>query len=143
MLEREQIVQIVQNQCSNGAEYALTAPKLDRPSLSFGTGADSADSAESAGKSKQLFQGLRPKYYVTPCSDAGPGTIHSGEPDAYRQPFTTNISYVRVFPTTHEAIFLNHNVADSDVSAEASAISRRISAISPRAAKAGPTDTQL
>ena len=140
MLEREQIVQKVQNQCSNCAEYALTAPKLDRPSLSFGTGADSAD---SAGKSKQLFEGLRPKNYVTPCSDAGPGTIHSGEPDAYRQPFTTNTSYVRVFPTTHEAVFLNHNVADSDISAEASAISRRISAISPRAAKAGPTDTQL
>ena len=116
----------------NSAESALTAPKLDRPSLSFGAGADSAESAESAGKSKELFESLRPETNVTPHSDAGLGTIHSGEPDAYQQPLTTNTPYLRDFPTTHETMFLKHNVTDSAISAEASAISRRISAISPR-----------
>ena len=105
-----------------------------------GTGADSADSAESAGKLKKLFEGLRPKNNLTPCSDAGPGTVHS---DYSQQLFTTNIPYLWVFRTTHEAMFLNHNVTDSAISAEVSDISRRISDISPRPAKAGPTDIQL
>ena len=135
--ERGQIVQKVQKRCSNGAESALTAPKLDRPSLSFGTGADSAD---SAGKLKKLFEGLRPKNNLTPCSDAGSGTAHS---DYSQQLFTTNIPYLWVFRTIHEVMFLKQHGTDSAISAEVCDISRRISDISPRPAKAGPTDIQL
>ena len=46
---RGQKVQEVQKQCRNEFPKVHFLPKLDRPSLSFGTG---ADSAESAGFSK-------------------------------------------------------------------------------------------
>ena len=122
-------------------------PKLDRPSLSFGSG--------------QLWQKwqkwqvipikrLSPKNNVTPYPDTGSGTIHSGLPDAYQNLLATKTANPQAFPTTHAIVFLKRNVGDSAISRPASAISAKFSAISTRISdisfhpvKAGPATDQL
>ena len=99
-------------------------PKLDRPSLSFGSG--------QLWQKWQKWQEnsikrLSPKNNVTPYPDTGSGTIHSGLPDAYQNPLATKTANPQAFPTTSENVFLKRSVGDSAISRPASAISLRSS----------------
>ena len=112
--------------------------KLDRPSLSFGSGAVVAEVAEVAGKIKKLFEELRPKSNFTPHSDDGPGTILYGQPDAHQRYITTKTPHPYAFPTTHEAMFLNQGITDSAISRPISAISFTPSKLDRRPISFGP-----
>ena len=114
-------------------------PKLDRPSLSFGSGQLWQKWQKWQEKS---IKRLRPKQRH-PVSHDGESTIHSGEPDAYQQPFTTNTPHPRSFPTTSENVFLKRSVGDSAKIISSSAISQPLSAISFHPVKAGPATDQL
>ena len=130
-----------------GQIWQERTPKLDRPSLSFGTG--------QLWQKWQKWQEnsikrLSPKNNVTPYPDTGSGTIHSGLPDAYQNPLATKTANPQAFPTTSENVFLKRSVGDtakikssSAISLPTSAISRPISAISFHPVKAGPVPDQL
>ena len=125
----------MQKQCRNCTESALTAPKLHRPSLSFGSGADSAGSAESAGKTKTLRALFSEMILHTPeLSPLAPVASSARRADL-----------VSVC-LEHGVCFLNHygkySAISSAISSLDSAISTPNSAISFPSSKAAPALTQ-